>query len=220
MSELYALLKDRAPLEKAMVYAVVKKIDERDVNNNRTRNVSRAVANRCEEVGLDGMQDVITQKITSLKSPFWRNRNDLGKEVDRDLIKEAIVKNVLEGQPLRSINTDTLIEWAQILALLLVAENLKTSQIRKFLSGVRGVEIKIKRNAPEEFTRQEVAFLKVHLAYAKARQQTAVKPLMDVMTAVIDKIQDEGVEGFEDFNVFVRFVEAVVAYHRYYGGSE
>lgn len=220
MSELYALLKDRAPLEKAMVYAVVKKIDERDVNNNRTRNVSRAVANRCEEVGLDGMQDVITQKITSLKSPFWRNRNDLGKKVDRDLIKEAIVKNVLEGQPLHSINTDTLIEWAQILALLLVAENLKTSQIRKFLSGVRGVEIKIKRNAPEEFTRQEVAFLKVHLAYAKARQQTAVKPLMDVMTAVIDKIQDEGVEGFEDFNVFVRFVEAVVAYHRYYGGSE
>lgn len=220
MSELYALLKDRAPLEKAMVYAVVKKIDERDVDNNRTQNVGRAVANRCEEVGLAGMQDVITREITNLRSPFWRNRNDLGKEVDRDLIKGAIVKNVLEGQPLRHINTDTLIEWAQILALLLVAENLKTSQIRKFLSGVRGVEIKVKRNAPEEFTRQEVAFLKVHLAYAKARQQTAVKPLMDVMTAVIDKIQDKGVEGFEDFNVFVRFVEAVVAYHRYYGGSE
>ena len=121
---------------------------------------------------------------------------------------------------MHSIKTDILIRWAQILALILVAEDLKTSQIRKFLSGVRGVEIKVKRKAPEKFTRQEVAFLKVHLAYAKARQQTAVKPLMDVMTAVIDKIGDEGKEGLDDFNVFVRFVEAVVAYHRFYGGSE
>lgn len=220
MSELYTLLRDRESLERAMVYAVIKKVNERDVQNNRRSNISREVGSRCEDLGLEEMKDQIFQKVAGLRSPFWRERNDLAKEVYRDLIKETIIKGIVEGAPLHSIKTDILIRWAQILALILVAEDLKTSQIRKFLSGVRGVEIKVKRKAPEKFTRQEVAFLKVHLAYAKARQQTAVKPLMDVMTAVIDKIGDEGKEGLDDFNVFVRFVEAVVAYHRFYGGSE
>ena len=31
---------------------------------------------------------------------------------------------------------------------------------------------------------------------------------------------EEGKEGLEDFKVFVRFVEAVVAYHRFYGGED
>lgn len=220
MSELYALLKDRDPLEKAMVYAVIKKVNERDVNNNRMNNINRDVSSRCDDLGLEDMKQEIFQKVTSLRSPFWRDRSDLDKEVDRELVKETIVKGIAEGPSLQEIKTDNVIRWAQILALVLVAEELKTSQIRKFLSGVRGVEVKVNRNTPEDFTRQEVAFLKVHLAYAKARQQASVKPLMDVMTVVIDKIRDEGKEGLEDFNVFVRFVEAVVAYHRFYGGTE
>lgn len=220
MSELYALLKDRDSLEQAMVYAVIKKVDERDIKSNNTSKINQVVSNRCEELGLEGVKQKLSLGLTSLRKTFWRDRNELGQEVDRELIRETIVKGVAEGPPLQDIKTDILIRWAQILALILVAEGLKTSQIRKFLSGVRGVEAKSKRSKPEDFTRQEVAFLKVHLAYAKARQQDAVKPLMDVMTAVIDKIREEGREGLLDFNVFVRFVEAVVAYHRFYGGSD
>jgi CRISPR-associated protein Csm2 len=220
MSELYALLKDRDPLEKAMVYAVIKKVNEKDVNNNKTNNINRAINAKCEELGLEGLKQEIFQRVTSLRSPFWRDRNDLSKEVDQELVKENIIKGIVSGPHLQEMKTDTLIRWAQILALVLVAEELKTAQIRKFLSGVRGVEAKVKRNAPEDFSRQDVAFLKVHLAYAKARQQASVKPLMEVMTAVIDRIREEGKEGLEDFEVFVRFVEAVVAYHRFYGGED
>jgi len=219
MSELYALLKDRVPLEKAMVYAVIKKVNEKDVNNNRTNNISKAINGKCEELGLEELKQEIFQRVTGLQSRFWRDRNDLSKEVDQELIKENIIKGIVSGPHLQEMKTDTLIRWAQILALILVAEELKTTQIRKFLSGVRGVEAKVKRNAPEDFSRQDVAFLKVHLAYAKARQQASVKPLMEVMTAVIDRIREEGKEGLEDFKVFVRFVEAVVAYHRFYGGE-
>lgn len=220
MSELYALLKDHDLLEQAMVYAVIKKVYEKDIKSKNIQQVKKVVSNRCEELGLEGLEQELTRGLISLRRPFWRDRNELGQEMDRELIRETIVKGVSEGPPLQDIKTDILIRWAQILALILVAEGLKTSQIRKFLSGVRGVEAKSKRSKPEDFTRQEVAFLKVHLAYAKARQQHPVKPLMDVMTAVIDKIREEGREGLLDFNVFVRFVEAVVAYHRFYGGSD
>jgi CRISPR-associated protein Csm2 len=219
MSELYALLKDRDPLEKAMVYAVIKKVNEEDVNKNKTDDIKKAINVKCEELSLEGLKQEIFQRVISLRSRFRRDRNDLSKKVDQELIKENIIKGIVSGPYLQEMKTDTLIRWAQILALVLVAEELKTAQIRKFLSGVRGVEAKVKRNPPEHFSRQDVAFLKVYLAYAKARQQASVKPLMEVMTAVIDRIREEGKEGLEDFKVFVRFVEAVVAYHRFYGGE-
>lgn len=220
MSELYALLKDRDPLEKAMVYAVIKKVNEEDVNKNKTDDIKKAINVKCEELSLEGLKQEIFQRVISLRSRFRRDRNDLSKKVDQELIKENIIKGIVSGPYLQEMKTDTLIRWAQILALVLVAEELKTAQIRKFLSGVRGVEAKVKRNPPEHFSRQDVAFLKVYLAYAKARQQASVKPLMEVMTAVIDRIREEGKEGLEDFEVFVRFVEAVVAYHRFYGGED
>lgn len=219
MSELYALLKDREPLQKAMFYEVIKRVNEKDVKNNQTNNITRTVGNRFEELGLDEQPQEFTRRLTGLKAPFWRERNDLSKEVNKDLIKQHIIQSIQDGPTLQQMKTDTLITWAQILALLLVAEGLKTSQIRKFLSGVRGVEVKAKRDDPEMFTRQDVSFLKVHLAYAQARQES-VKPLMEVMSAVIDKIREEGKEGLDDFIKFVRFVEAVVAYHKFYGGAE
>ena len=92
MSELYALLKDRDPLEKAMVYAVIKKVNEKDVNNNKTNNINRAINAKCEELGLEGLKQEIFQRVTGLQSRLWRDRNDLSKEVDQELIKENIIK--------------------------------------------------------------------------------------------------------------------------------
>lgn len=220
MSELYnTLLKNRDPLQKAKLYAVLKNINERDVRNRETNNVSRAVAEKCAELNIEGSNAEMVNKVLSTGQNFRYELSALSKKIDYDLIKEDITNSIKAGPPLREIKTDTLITWAQILSLILVTDNLKTSQIRKFLSGVRGVEAKVNREKPENFSRQEAAFLKVHLAYAKSRND-AVKPLMDVMTAVIDKIQEKGLEGLKDFKIFVRFVEAVVAYHRFYGGAE
>ena len=171
------------------------------------------------ELNIEVSNADIINKVLSTGQYFRYELSALSKKIDNNLIKEDITNSIKAGLPLREIKTDTLITWAQILSLILVTDNLKTSQIRKFLSGVRGVEAKVHREKPENFSRQEAAFLKVYLAYAKSRND-AVKPLMDVMTAVIDKIQEKGPEGLKDFKIFVRFVEAVVAYHRFYGGAE
>lgn len=218
MSKLDALLQGRDSLQQAMLYAVISKVEERDIKANKEQNVQRSIDRQCQQVDLTGCEPEIMQAVMK-SSPFWREREQLARTVDRELVKKEIVSGLEADGCLGEMKTDSLIRWAQILALVLVAQNLKTSQIRKFLSGVRGTEVQVKRKPTEEFSRQEVVFLKVHLAYAKSRQE-AVKPLMEVMTAAIDCIREEGREGLADFLQFVRFVEAVVAYHRFYGGSE
>jgi len=219
VSELYALLKDYDLLEKTKIYAVIKYVKEDDIKNNKFNNVKKNIFKRCKELELESKEQEILRKITNQRQTFLDDRFKLSIEIKKEMIDKYILKKLSEEPILRLIKKDYLISWAQILSLILVADELKTSQIRKFLSGVRGVEVRVNREKPENFSRQEVVFLKVHLAYAKSRND-AVKPLMDVMTAVIDKIQEKGPEGLKDFKTFVRFVEAVVAYHRFYGGAE
>ena len=60
--------------------------------------------------------------------------------------------------------------------------------------------------------------MKIHLAYAAARQRRQVQPLADVLSLAIDRIRP-GEAGREDFEKFLRFVEGVIAYHRFYGGD-
>lgn len=155
MSELYEIMKERDPLTKAKFYAVVKRINENDVKKNQTKNINNTVSRRCEELGLEESRQVIYNKVSGLESPFWRERNDLDKKIEQEIIKNTILNELEKAGSLHELKTDTLIWWSQLLSLILVSNGLKTSQIRKFLSGVRGNEINIKRNPPEEFSREE-----------------------------------------------------------------
>ena len=91
--------------------------------------------------------------------------------------------------------------------------NLKTTQIRKFLDAVNAIKSKGPQEKDGDY-RTHCILLKPRLAYAAGRQQE-VKPLMTVLEPCIDKV-----EGKEDFEHFHRFVEAIVAYHRYHGGKD
>jgi len=90
---------------------------------------------------------------------------------------------------------------------------LKTSQIRKFLDAVNAIRSEGKDKDPSFFQRR-VILLKPKLAYAAGRQD-AVRPLMAVLDPCMSRVKDE-----EDFFKFSRFVEAIVAYHRYHGGRD
>jgi len=59
----------------------------------------------------------------------------------------------------------------------------------------------------------EVVLLKPKLAYAAARKKES-KPLSDVMSAAIDKVNSE-----EDFKRLVQFIESIIAYHKAEGGK-
>lgn len=103
---------------------------------------------------------------------------------------------------------------------------LKTSQIRKFLAAVNSLSNRIEiyqikhpnENLSEELA-GEVQYLQVLLAYQSGRQETrkAVEPFVK-QAELMKRIQNIG-NDVKKFKQFARYVEALVAYHRYYGGQ-
>lgn len=125
----------------------------------------------------------------------------------------AIVTWMESRANLAEHGNDELVRQAAVLAQKLVDAGLNTTQIRKILARINGLSARLQ--AAEQFDRSEVPLLKVQLVYAAAREKQKVGPLAEVLLPAIDRIQTE-----DDFRWFAKFVEAVVAYHRYHGGRE
>ena len=103
--------------------------------------------------------------------------------------------------------------------------NLKTNQIRKFLTAVNTVTGKIEvYRAKHDLTDQlpddlaaEVKYLKIKIAYQAGREK-AVKDFVNKAEMIkwIDSIGN----SIEKYEEFAKYVEALVAYHKYYGGKD
>ena len=88
-----------------------------------------------------------------------------------------------------------------------LARNLKTAQIRKVYGAVKRIQMS------KEFNRNELIMLKPKLAYAAARK-SEVEDLKDTLTQAINQVDNQ-----QKFKIFVDFFEAILAYHRAYGGE-
>jgi CRISPR-associated protein Csm2 len=88
-----------------------------------------------------------------------------------------------------------------------LAKNLKTAQIRRIFSAVKKIQMS------KEFQRNDLIMLKPKLAYAAARNRN-VEELKDALTQAINQV-----DNHEKFKNFVDFFEAILAYHRAYGGE-
>ena len=91
-----------------------------------------------------------------------------------------------------------------------------TSQIRRVYSAVKKIQTKVQMG--EKFQPNELILLKPKLAYAAARAPETRKPntekLKDVLTEAIGLVDDD-----KKFQNFVAFFEAVLAYHKAFGGE-
>lgn len=102
---------------------------------------------------------------------------------------------------------------------------LKTSQIRKFLTAVNAITNKVNvykakhldmTALPDELA-GEIQFLKVKAAYQAGRDR-AVKDFM-IKSKMKDEIQRIGT-SIVKYEEFARYIEALVAYHKFYGGKD
>ncbi len=118
-----------------------------------------------------------------------------------------------ENKGLKHFPAEDLVQSAQQMGEHLKKVGLKTTQIRKFLDGVRKLDISFERG--NNFNKEQVILLKPKLAYAAGRQ-SAVKPLMEVLDPAITAAQ----ESYESFRKLVAFIEGIIAYHKYYGGKD
>lgn len=103
---------------------------------------------------------------------------------------------------------------------------LTTSQIRKFLASVSALTNKVdvyraqhaEAAALSPALASAVKYLKVQLVYQAAREPKKVKPFVEAsrLKECIDGIGTD-LRAYEDF---AHYVEALVAYHKFYGGED
>lgn len=102
---------------------------------------------------------------------------------------------------------------------------LKTNQIRKFLTAVNITANKVSiyrskypqnKQLSDELA-DEIRYLQVKLVYQAGRDKV-VKDFID-KAKLLTLIKDIG-NSIVKFEKFYRYVEALVAYHKYYGGKD
>ncbi len=114
---------------------------------------------------------------------------------------------------LSTIGADRIVEIAEAVGKQLSPKgiNLKINQIRRFLDEARQIELEVKRGV---FPADRVVLLLPKLAYAAGREQK-VRDLMKVLDPAIRSARDSAA----NFKKFLRLIEGIVAYHRFYGGT-
>lgn len=109
---------------------------------------------------------------------------------------------------------------------------LTTNQIRKFLAGVNGIHNRILAHQaageikgdqlPSNIV-DEIKYLKIKLIYQCGRNEKKNKednPIRDFMVkANIEETMDSIGNSKKKFQEFNRYIEGIVAYHRYQGGK-
>ena len=103
-----------------------------------------------------------------------------------------------------------------------------TSQLRRFLTAVNTVRSKIdvyrdkhggKIDALPTELATEVEFLQVKLAYQIGRDTKHVMKPFNDETGLMNRIKKIG-NNAKAFDDFTRYVEALVAFHKFYGGRD
>lgn len=101
---------------------------------------------------------------------------------------------------------------------------LKTNQIRKILAAINTLNNKVQiyklKNKTKELNADlanEIKYQKVMLVYQSGRQED-VKNFV-LRAKLLERIDDIGT-SIAKYENFVRYVEALVAYHKFYGGKD
>ncbi len=129
-----------------------------------------------------------------------------------DIVQE-IIKTITALQGLQTYPIRKLVEDAEKFGPFLKQQRLETNQVRKFLDAVNRLKAELAETGDFSKIETEMVLLKPKLAYAAARQKAA-KPLGDVMSAAIDKVNSK-----EDFERLVQLIESIIAYHKAEGGK-
>lgn len=111
-----------------------------------------------------------------------------------------------------------LVKFAELVADILVKNNLRNTQIRNVFTEVRKISALHGQDPSAAIRRLQM--LKPKLAYQSVRQPPVTK-LKDVLSDAIDqvvKIQDPEAQE-KAFDKFLELFEAILAYHRAKGGK-
>lgn len=100
-------------------------------------------------------------------------------------------------------------------------QNFTTSKIRNILAMVNDIYNDVISEKSDELNadlQSRIEYLKVRLIYESGREPWTVKPFIQ-KSGLLDLLDDIG-DSKERFIKFARYMEALVAYHRFHGGRD
>jgi len=124
-------------------------------------------------------------------------------------------------------STKLLVKWADIIGAFL-SEELSTSQIRAIFGEVRQIEgqLRVSQVSKDETSKPEKAWTRLRLLipkmqYRKEKEKgQGVKSLVKILDPAVKLVVDgDTAKLAERFGRFVNFFEAILAYHKAYGGN-
>jgi CRISPR-associated protein Csm2 len=119
---------------------------------------------------------------------------------------------------------ETLVKWADQTGKGLKEMGLATGQIRALFGEVRQIQAQWNMEDERQATlaARRLVLLKPKMAYRARRERgRAVEELRGVLDPALDEIikEKDARKQRENFNRFVEFFEAILAYHKAYGGN-
>jgi len=118
---------------------------------------------------------------------------------------------------------ETLVKWADQLGRSLKDSGLTTNQIRALFGEVRQIEAQWSMGSESrQRAARRLILLKPKMAYRARRERgRGVQELVDVLNPALDEVtrEKDAAKQDADFKRFVEFFEAILAYHKAYGGS-
>ncbi|HQA57604.1 MAG TPA: type III-A CRISPR-associated protein Csm2 [Acetivibrio sp.] len=128
-----------------------------------------------------------------------------------DVVSE--IGGLLEDNTFSCIEPEKLVEVAKKIGEQLKEKDLKNTQLRKFYDAVKAIEIELRGKKPDDEIGSDpdimakLIFLKPVIHYTAIRIE-GLKDLENIMNIAFSKIKTK-----KDFTYFVKFFEAIVAYH-------
>lgn len=99
-------------------------------------------------------------------------------------------------------------------------KRITTTKIRKLLAMTADIynEVQWTQGELSDEVMAKLEYLRVHFVYESGRNPDDVKPFVEE-AKILDALKEIG-SSRERFITFSRYMEALVAYHRYYGGQD
>jgi CRISPR-associated protein Csm2 len=137
--------------------------------------------------------------------PFDKDIDKILKGIEKlDMFKDLDIKLLADEG-----------EYADTLANKL--RNMKTTQLRRFFGAVKEIESNLNVKNWED-VEADFYLLKPKLAYAKGRKLIPAE-FYEVVKTSMNKVDvGNNQDKIANYKMFVRFLESIVAYHKFYWG--
>jgi len=139
----------------------------------------------------------------------WKLSNSAKISLDEETLKQIIIGE----RPSPEENARLLVEWADKLGAVFKSTGLTSSQIRNVFGEIKSIQ---NQGFTDPKARRRFILLVPKIQYAAVRaRKFGMDGLRDVLTSCNHVINDD----VDNFQHFLEFFEAILAYHKAYGGG-